>query len=78
MNANPDTKLRLPDWIPAVLRHAVALLLAVTGAGLMFLSLATAALTSSDALAGFGLLGGAMLVACGGIGLIWSLARGRA
>ncbi len=66
---------RIPAWIRPVLRHAVALLLALSGPALMIAALLAGMIAGSPVLGGLGLLGGALLTACGGVGLLWSLGR---
>ena len=66
---------RIPAWIRPALRHAVALLLALSGPALMIAALLAGIIAGSPALGGLGLLGGALLTACGGVGLLWSLGR---
>lgn len=66
---------RIPAWIRPLLRHAVALLLALSGPALMVAALLAGLIAGSPALGGLGLLGGALLTACGGVGLLWSLGR---
>jgi hypothetical protein len=68
---------RIPTWILPALRHAVALLLALSGPVLMVLALGAGLIAGSPGLGGLGLLGGALLTACGGVGLLWSLGRSR-
>jgi len=65
---------KAPTWILPAIRHAVALLLALSGPVLMLGSLAAGMIAGSPLLGGLGLLGGALLTACGGVGLLWSLA----
>jgi hypothetical protein len=67
----------IPAWILPALRHAVALLLALSGPALMLFSLVAGLIAGSPVLGGLGLLGGAILTACGGTGLLWSLGRGK-
>jgi hypothetical protein len=67
----------VPAWVRPALRHAVAVLLALSGPALMLLALAAGLVAGSPVLGGLGLLGGALLTACGGVGLLWSLGRGR-
>jgi hypothetical protein len=75
---NPDSHtVKVPSWIPSAARHAVALLLALSGPALMIAALAAGLVAGSPTLGGFGLLAGALLSACGGLGLIWSLGRDR-
>jgi hypothetical protein len=66
---------KIPAWIRPMLRHAVALLLALSGPALMLAALMAGMIAGSPALGGLGLLGGALLTACGGVGLLWSLGR---
>jgi hypothetical protein len=66
-----------PAWILPALRHTVALLLALSGPALMLFALAAGLIAGSPALGGLGLLGGALLTACGGVGLLWSLGRSK-
>ncbi len=66
---------RIPAWIRPLLRHAVALLLALSGPALMIAALMAGLIAGSPVLGGLGLLGGALLTACGGVGLLWSLGR---
>lgn len=73
---NETTKI--PAWVLPALRHTVALLLALAGPALMLFSLVAGLIASSPVLGGLGLLGGAILTACGGTGLLWSLGRGKA
>jgi hypothetical protein len=68
---------KVPAWILPALRHAVALLLALSGPALMLGALAAGLIAGSPVLGGLGLLGGALLTACGGVGLLWSLGRAR-
>jgi hypothetical protein len=68
---------KVPRWILPALRHTVALLLALSGPALMLGSLAAGMIAGSPLLGGLGLLGGALLTACGGVGLLWSLGRAR-
>lgn len=68
---------KVPAWFLPVVRHAVALLLALSGPALMLCSLAAGMIAGSPLLGGLGLLGGALLTACGGVGLLWSLGRAR-
>jgi hypothetical protein len=68
---------KAPAWILPALRHTVALLLALSGPALMLGSLAAGMIAGSPLLGGLGLLGGALLTACGGVGLLWSLGRAR-
>ena len=63
----------IPAWIRPLLRHAVALLLALSGPVLVVGALMMGMVAGSPGLIGCGLLGGALLTACGGIGLLWSL-----
>jgi len=67
---------QIPTWILPAARHVVALLLALAGPALMLGALAAGLVAGSPALAGLGLLAGALLSACGGLGLLWSLGRG--
>jgi hypothetical protein len=76
MKIDTDT-LQVPAWIRPLVRHAAALLLALAGPVLMLAALAASWLADSPALGAAGLLGGALLTACGGIGLLWSLGRRR-
>lgn len=73
---NETTKI--PAWFLPALRHAVALLLALAGPALMLFSLVAGLIAGSPVLGGLGLLGGSILTACGGAGLLWSLGRGKA
>lgn len=75
MNLN-TRPLRIPAWILPATRHGVALLLALSGPPLMLGALAAGLVAGSPTLAGLGLLAGALLCACGGLGLLWSLGRG--
>ena len=68
---------KVPAWILPAVRHAVALLLALSGPALMLGSLAAGLIAGSPLLGGLGLLGGALLTACGGVGLLWSLGRSK-
>ena len=68
---------KVPAWILPAVRHAVALLLALSGPALMLGSLAAGMIAGSPLLGGLGLLGGALLTACGGVGLLWSLGPAR-
>lgn len=80
MNPTAMTTTEAPKvsaWILPALRHAVALLLALSGPALMLGSLAAGLIADSPLLGGLGLLGGALLTACGGVGLLWSLGRSR-
>jgi hypothetical protein len=65
--------IRIPAWVRPSLRHAVALLLALSGPLMMIGALMIGVVAGSPALVGCGLLGGALLTACGGVGLLWSL-----
>jgi hypothetical protein len=76
MKIDTDT-LQVPAWIRPLVRHAAAVLLALAGPVLMLAALAASLLADSPALGAAGLLGGALLTACGGIGLLWSLGRRR-
>ncbi|WP_193212734.1 hypothetical protein [Luteolibacter marinus] len=64
-----------PAWILPAIRHLAALLLAFSGPALMLAALVIGYIAESPVLGGLGLLGGAMLTACGGLGLLWSLGR---
>jgi hypothetical protein len=78
MNSTETTVIELakiPAWIRPLLRHAVALLLALSGPALMIAALVAGLIAGSPELGGLGLLGGALLTACGGVGLLWSLGR---
>jgi hypothetical protein len=68
---------KVPAWLLPAVRHAVALLLALSGPVLILGSLAAGLIAGSPMLGGMGLLGGALLTACGGVGLLWSLGRAR-
>lgn len=70
----PETK-RIPVWILPALRHFAALLLAFSGPALMLGALVIGLIAESPLIGGLGLLGGALLTACGGVGLLWSLGR---
>lgn len=79
---NPTAKTttgtpKVPAWILPAVRHAVALMLALSGPILILVSLAAGMIAGSPLLGGLGLLGGALLTACGGVGLLWSLGRAR-
>jgi hypothetical protein len=76
MKIDTDT-LKVPAWIRPLVRHAAALLLTLAGPLLMLAAVAAGWLADNPALGAAGLLGGALLTACGGIGLLWSLGRGR-
>lgn len=76
MKIDTDT-LQVPAWIRPLVRHATAVLLALAGPILMLAALAAGLLADSPALGAAGLLGGALLTACGGVGLLWSLGRRR-
>jgi hypothetical protein len=78
MNSTEPTVIqaaRMPAWIHPLLRHAVALLLALSGPALMIVALMAGLIAGSPTLGGLGLLGGSLLTACGGVGLLWSLGR---
>lgn len=68
---------KVPAWILPAVRHAVALLLALSGPVLILGSLVAGMIAGSPVLGGMGLLGGTLLTACGGVGLLWSLGRAR-
>lgn len=73
----PSTTVKVPKWLLPTARYAIAALLTLSGPLVMLGAMGLGFLVGSPSLGGFGLIAGALLSACGGLGLLWSLPCGR-
>jgi hypothetical protein len=78
MNAEEKITLPRPAWIYPALRCTVALGLCAASLALVLGSLMLSAVSGYPSIAAAGLLGGALLGACGGLSLLWAIGKPKA